>query len=308
MVKEGKSKMKNIKVKQSKEDLGFTIFNYVLLTIFLLIIFYPLYYIFICSFSSGIAIVKNQVKLWPVGFNLDGYKAIFKYNMLVTGFGNSIFYAVVGTFTNVVITILAAYPLSRKRVPGKNFIMFLFVFTMLFNGGLIPTYLLVKDLGLLYTRWAMIIPGAMSVWNMIITRTYFQTTIPDELLEASQLDGCSDIKFLMKIVLPLSKPIIAVITLFYAVGHWNAFFNALIYLNDTKMFPLQLVLRDILISNTTNSQMLTNLSMDDIVYKENLAQMLKYSVIVVSSVPMLILYPFIQKYFVQGLMVGAIKG
>lgn len=294
----------------STADKSFKIINLILITIFLFIIFYPLYYILICSFSSGRAITSGVVRLYPVGFNLDAYKKIFEYEMLLTGFKNTIIYTFFGTIINVVVTIMAAYPLSRKDLPGKGVFTFLFAFTMWFGGGLIPTYLLYKNLGILNTRWVMIIPGALSVWNMVITRTYFQKSVPEELLESAKIDGCSDFKYLIKILLPLSKPIIAVITLYYAVGHWNSFFNALVYLNDTKLFPLQIVLRDILISNQMDLSISgsSSISVEDLAIKENLQQMLKYSVIVVSSIPMLILYPFIQKHFVSGIMVGSLKG
>jgi multiple sugar transport system permease protein/putative aldouronate transport system permease protein len=208
---------------------------------------------------------------------------------------------------NVAVTILAAYPLSRKGLSGRNLIMFLFVFTMLFNGGLIPTYLLVKDIGLLNTRWALIIPEAMSVFNMIVMRTYFQTSIPHELLEASQIDGCNDFRFVLKIVLPLSAPILAVITLFYAVEHWNEYFNALIYLNDERKYPLQLFLRQVLIQNSVDTSML-DLDIKQAKEMEGLKYLLKYGLIVVSSIPLILAYPFVQKHFVKGLMIGSLKG
>ena len=290
-------------------DQRFNLINIALVTFILIIILYPLYYILICSFSSGEAIASNRVFLWPVDFTFDGYKAILDYKLLLTGFLNTVFYAITGTILNVSMTVLAAYPLSRKELYGRNGITLFFAFTMWFGGGMIPTYLLYKNLNMIDSRWAMIIPGALSVWNMVITRTYFQKSIPEELLESAQLDGCSDIKYLLKMVIPLAKPILAVITLYYAVGHWNQFFNAMIYINTPSKYPLQLVLRDILI--TGQSAMTASngsMSAEEILYRENLAQMLKYSVIVVSAIPMLILYPFIQKHFVKGIMVGALKG
>ncbi|TVY11059.1 carbohydrate ABC transporter permease [Paenibacillus cremeus] len=205
------------------------------------------------------------------------------------------------------MTVLAAYPLSRKDLFGRNAYMFLFVFTLMFAGGLIPSYLLVKDLGLLNTRWAILLPGALMVWNMmIITRTYFQTTIPDELLEAAQLDGCNDFQFFGRVVLPLSGPILAVITLFYAVGHWNQFFNALLYLKSQQLYPLQLVLRDILIQNSVVASML--MDVEDAAKREGLRELLKYSLIVVATVPVLIVYPFVQRHFVKGMLIGSLKG
>jgi multiple sugar transport system permease protein/putative aldouronate transport system permease protein len=257
------------------------------------------------SFSDPAAVIGGKMWLWPVGFNADGYAAVFEHNKIMLGFGNSIFYAVAGTLINVVVTILAAYPMSRKDFAIRNVLMVLFVFTMLFSGGMIPTYLVVKELGLLDTRWALLLPGAMSVWNMIITRTYFQANIPVELLEASQLDGCNDFRFIRSIVLPLSGPIIAVISLFYFVGHWNMYFQALLYLRSQELYPLQLVMREILIQNDVDTAGYGGKDAEEL---ERLKQMLKYALIVVSSLPVLALYPFIQKYFVKGIMIGSLKG
>jgi len=298
--------MEHSTIKETRMDRLFTIGNYVILSLFLITILYPLIYITSASISSSEAVISGRVWLWPVQPTLMGYEAVFKHKLIVSGFMNSIYFTVVGTLINVVMTILAAYPLSRKDFFGKNTFMFLFVFTMMFSGGLIPTYLLVKDLGMLNTTWSMVLPGALGVWNMIITRTYFQTTIPDELLEASQLDGCNDFQFVMKIVLPLSGPIIAVITLFYAVGHWNSFFNALIYLKSQKLFPLQLVLRDILVQNDVDMNMLVDVQ--EAAKREGLRELLKYSLIIVATLPLMIVYPFVQKYFVKGIMIGSLKG
>ncbi|TBL72475.1 carbohydrate ABC transporter permease [Paenibacillus thalictri] len=298
--------MEHSSIKEIKSDRWFTIINYVILSLFLITILYPLIYVASSSISSSEAVISGRVWLWPVSPTLDGYAAVFKHKLIWSGFSNSLYYTVAGTLINVIMTILAAYPLSRRDFYGKNVFMFLFVFTMMFSGGLIPTYLLVKDLGLLNTTWSMLLPGALGVWNMIITRTYFQTTIPDELLEASQLDGCTDFQFVWKIVLPLSGPIIAVITLFYAVGHWNSYFNALIYLKTQSLFPLQLVLRDILVQNDVAMNML--MDVQEQAKREGLRELLKYSLIVVASVPLLIVYPFVQKYFVKGIMIGSLKG
>jgi putative aldouronate transport system permease protein len=298
--------LENLAIKETRSDRIFNIVNYSLLSVLLIIVLYPLIFIVSASFSSPSAVVSGKVWLFPVDFSLEGYKAVFEHKLIVKGFMNSIFYTVVGTAINVILTILAAYPLARHDLYGKKVIMFLFVFTMLFNGGLIPNYLLVKDLGLLDTRWAMILPTALSIWNVIITRTYFQQTIPKELLESAQIDGCNDIKFLLKIVLPLSGPIISVISLFYAVGHWNQFFNALIYLKDPNLYPLQLVLRDILIQNEIDFSMMGNA--EQIASLTGLRELLKYSIIVVATVPLLIVYPFVQKHFVKGVMIGSIKG
>jgi putative aldouronate transport system permease protein len=298
--------MEQATIRETKRDQWFTFANYLILSLFLITILYPLIYIASSSISSSEAVVSGRVWLWPIDPTLDGYKAVFKHKLIISGFINSLYYTVLGTLINVFMTILAAYPLSRKDFYGKNMFMFLFVFTFMFTGGLIPSYLLVRDLNMLNTVWSMVLPGALAVWNMIITRTYFQTTIPDELLEAAQLDGCTDIQFVWKIVLPLSGPIIAVITLFYAVGHWNSFFSALIYLKSQNLYPLQLVLRDILVQNDVDLNMLVDVQ--EAAKREGLRELLKYSLIIVSTAPLMIVYPFVQKYFVKGIMIGSLKG
>lgn len=301
-----KSSDNRIKIKDSNDDRLFNFVNYSFLGIAFIVILYPLIYIVSASFSSSSAVTSGQVWLWPVGFNLEGYTAVFKHRLIMSSFGNSFYYMIVGTIFNVILTLLAAYPLSRKDFFGRRFFMLLCIFAMMFDGGLIPKYLLVKDLGILDTRWALIVPGALSIWNVILTRTYFKTTIPDELLEAAQMDGCSDFRFLFRMVLPLSTPIIAVISLFYAVGHWNQFFNALLYLKSPHLFPLQLVLNDILVQNKVDMTMVSDVA--DLAAKDQLRELLKYSLIVVASVPVLAIYPFVQRFFVKGVMVGSLKG
>jgi len=296
----------DIRIRESRVDRIFNLVNYTILTVFLLIILYPLIYVVSASFSDGAAVISGRVVLWPVDFSLEAYKKIFQYESIWTGYSNSFFYAVVGTVVNVTLTLFAAYPLSRPDLYGRKLILGLFVFTMFFNGGLIPSYLLVKDLGMLDTRAAMIIPQALSVWNLIIAITYFRFAIPRELLEASQLDGCNDFQYFFRILLPLSAPIIAVLTLFYAINHWNQFFSAMIYLSDKSLFPLQLILRDILISSQVDMNMMEDLQ--SMAAKEAMRELLKYALIVVASVPVLMIYPFVQKYFVRGIMLGSIKG
>ncbi|WP_020573790.1 carbohydrate ABC transporter permease [Actinopolymorpha alba] len=293
-------------IKETRTDRIFNACNYVILGLFLIAVLYPLLYILSASFSDPQAVLSGRVWLWPVDVNLNGYRAIFEYQSIVRGFLNSLFYAGVGTLVNVTLTLLAAYPLSRRDLFGRNSFMLLFVFTMLFSGGMIPTYLVVHNLGLLNTRWALILPTAMAVWNMIITRTYYQVTIPHELLEAARIDGCDDFRFFTRIVLPLSKPIIAVNALFYAVGHWNQFFNALIYLTDESLFPLQLVLREILVQNSIDPAQLTDAA--ELLRRQEIRELLKYALIVVASVPPLLAYPFVQKHFVKGVMIGSLKG
>ncbi|WP_239615681.1 carbohydrate ABC transporter permease [Cohnella mopanensis] len=298
--------MNKSSIRESGSDRAFTIVNYIVLSIVLIAVLYPLIYVVSASFSSSYAVLSGKVWLWPVDPSLDGYKAVFKNKNILTGFQNTVFYTVAGTLINIIMTIMAAYPMSRRDFRGRNIFMLLFVFTMMFSGGLIPTYFVVKDLHMINTVWAMLIPTALSVWNVIIMRTYFQTTIPHELLEASQLDGCNDFRFLLRIVIPLSGPIIAVIALFYAVGHWNQYFNAMIYLKDPHLYPLQLILRDILVQNEVKIDMLGDVK--SAAARQGLRELLKYSLIVVSSVPLLLIYPFVQKFFVKGVMIGSIKG
>ncbi len=292
----------------TKGDRVFYLVNNILLFAVFIIVFYPLIYILSSSFSSTSAVISGRVWLWPVEPTLRGYKAVFDNPYIVSGYLNTIFYTFFGTIINVIMTILAAYPLSRKDFKARKFFMMLFAITMWFSGGLIPSYILINKLGMINTRWVMIIPGALSVWNMIITRTYFESNISQDILDAAQIDGCNDVHFLIKIVLPLSGAIIAVIALFYAVGHWNAFFNAFIYLNEKKYFPLQLILREVLILSQIDVSMLSGVRMEEIEAREGIKELLKYSLIVVASVPVLILYPFVQRFFVKGVMIGSIKG
>ncbi len=293
-------------IRYSKSDRVFTYLNRVFLTFILIIVGYPLIYIISASFSSTEAVMSGKVWFLPVEPTLLGYEAVFNNSSIIKGYANSFYYTVLGTAINVMMTILGAYPLARKNFYGKNLFMGIFTFTMLFSGGLIPSYLLVRNLGLIDTRWAMVIPNAMGVWNVIIARTFLATTIPEDFYEAGELDGCSDIGFIWKITIPLSGPIIAVLTLFYAVGHWNSYFQALIYLKDAKLFPLQIILRNILIQNEVSGEMMRDIS--EMQRRQGIAELLKYSLIVVASIPVLVIYPFVQKYFVKGVMIGGLKG
>lgn len=278
---------------------------YAFLALAFFVTIYPLIIVLSSSFSSAAAVQGGQVWLYPIGLTIKGYQAVFRNSMVLTGYMNSIFYTAAGTVVNVVMTVMAAYPLSRKDFTPRRWATLLFAFTMFFSGGMIPSYIIVSRLRIMNTRWAMLLPGALSVYNMILTRTFFQSSLPDELLEAAQLDGCTDMTFIRRIVLPLSKPILAVIALYYAVGHWNAYFNAFMYLSNSSLFPLQIVLRSILLLNQVDS---STVSMDVLYEREALKNLLKYSLIVVASVPVLMLYPFIQKYFIRGVMIGSIKG
>ncbi|OZB98964.1 carbohydrate ABC transporter permease [Paenibacillus sp. XY044] len=300
------SKAASTTIRESRGDRIFVAMVYAFLTLILIIVAVPLIYILSSSISSPQAVVSGKVWLFPVDFTLDGYKAVFQNPQIGVGYMNSLFYTVVGTAINVTLTIMFGYPLAKRTLYGRHFFMIVLVITMMFDGGLIPYYLVVKDLHLLDTRWAMILPGAMGVIQVIVARTFFQTTIPEELSEAAELDGCSDIRFILSIVLPLSKPIIAVMTLMYAVGHWNAYFDALIFLRSPDLFPLQIILRNVLILNTVDPSMMANV--DQVQAQQGLKDLLKYSLIVVASAPVLIIYPFVQKHFVKGVMIGSLKG
>ncbi|MDF2922479.1 MAG: sugar transporter permease [Paenibacillaceae bacterium] len=294
------------KIKHSASDRIYYAISGVLLTFVLILVSYPLIYVLSASFSSGSAVSSGKVLLWPVEFTLQGYHAVFKNKDIVGAYLNTIFYTVAGTMLNVTMVMTCAYALSRRTLKGRNLFMFIFTFTMFFGGGLIPFYILLKDLSILNTRWAMIVPGALSVYNMIIARTFIQSSIPNELLEAAKMDGCSDFRYFFSIVLPLSKAVIAVIALFSMVGHWNAYFNALMFLNERSLYPLQIILREILIMNQYDPTMV----MDPELQAANaqVAAILKYALIVVATAPILCVYPFIQKYFVKGVMIGSLKG
>jgi putative aldouronate transport system permease protein len=295
-------------MKVPASDRVFYAVNNTFLGIVLIVILYPLIYVVSASFSSTSAVISGRVWLWPVEPSLRGYEAVFENKSIIAGYANSFFYMAAGTTLNIVMTILAGYPLSRRDFKARNIIMMGFAFTMIFNGGLIPTYILVRNLGMVNTRSVMIIPLALSVWNVIITRTFFESTIAPELIEAAKINGCSDFKFVFYIVLPLSGAIIAVNVLFYAVFHWNGFFQAFIYLNDKKLYPLQLVLREILILNDIDPIMMTGVDLEEVAARQGLVELLKFSLIIVASLPVLVMYPFVQRYFVRGVMIGAIKG
>ncbi len=296
----------SIKIKYCTADKVYYTISGILLTLVLIAVAYPIIFVVSASFSSGSAVSSGKVLLWPVGFNLDGYKAIFRKDDIWLSYLNTIKYTLVGTLFNLFVCMCGAYPLSRRELKGRGPLMFLFAFTMYFGGGMIPTYLLINQLRLINTFWVMVLPGALSVYNMIVMRTFIQSNIPNELYEASSMDGCSHITFLVRIVLPLSKAVIAVVALFSAVGHWNTYFNAMLYLNDRTRMPLQIILREILIMNQID---VTSISDPELaVMLANTADVLKYSLIVVATVPILCIYPFAQKYFAKGVMIGSIKG
>lgn len=295
------------KMRQSWHDRLFDAVNITIMVLLFAVFLWPLIFVLSASFSDPAAVWNGKMWFLPVGFNVSCYEEILRYKSIWIGYGNTILYTVVGTLINLVMTVCAAYPLSRKDFVMRNFFMGMFVFTMYFGGGLIPTYLVVQKLGMLDTMWAMMIPGAVSIFNVIITRTYFQNSIPETLQEAAELDGANSAQYLVHIVLPLSAPILAVMALYYGVGHWNSYFDALIYLQDTNKYPLQMFLRDILIQNKVDLNMM-GLDPAQAEAKQQLAQTIKYGVMIVASVPVLCFYPFVQKYFVKGVMIGAIKG
>lgn len=290
----------------SRGDRMFYLLVNIIVAILGLIVLYPLVYILSSSFSSPSAVAAGKVVLFPVDFSLRGYKAVFDYDLVYTGYRNTIFYTVVGTMINISLTMIAAYPLARRNLPGKGFFTFLFTFTMMFSGGMIPNYILMKELKIINTAWCMLLPGAVSAYNLIVTRTFIQNSIPEELLEAAQIDGCTDAQFFFRFVLPLSKAVMAVITLYYAVHHWNAYFNAFLYLNKRDLYPLQIFLREILIMNSVNTEMVVDTQMQEAM--QGMADLLKYSLIVVSTAPILCIYPFLQRYFIKGVMIGSLKG
>ena len=294
------------KIRYSLDDRIYYAGIYIFLTLVLIVVLYPLVYVVSSSFSSTRAILNGQVFLWPVELSLDGYKLVFSYKFIGTGYINSIIYTTSSTALSVFFTMVAAYPFARKNLPFKNFFIFLFTFTMFFGGGMIPNFLLMRQLHLLNTRLVMIIPGLISVYNMIVARTFIQNSIPGELLEAAQIDGCSNTRYFFQIILPLSKAVIAVMVLYYGVANWNSYFPAMLYLNDRDLYPLQLFLRQILVMNTMSVNDFTDPEMYESM--QGMAELLKYALIVIGSLPVIILYPFIQKYFAQGVMIGSIKG
>ncbi len=306
MKKRSSVKTTGRKVKLCKQDKIFYGIGYSIILLLVLLVLYPLIYIVSASFSSGSAILGGRVWLWPVDISFSGYEMVLHDRNVFIGYRNTIFYTAVGTLLNIVMTMLCAYPLSRNQLRGRGVIMFLFLFTMIFSGGMIPSYILVKKLGMMNTIWAMLLPGAMSVYNMIVARTFIQSNIPNELLEAAKIDGCDDIGFFFKIVLPLSKTIMAVLVMWYAVGHWNSYFNAFLYLTDSELYPLQIFLRDLLVKSEVNVGMLTQTLLTAEV--KTMEHVLKYAMIVVSTAPLLMVYPFVQKYFVKGVMIGSVKG
>jgi len=306
MGKEINVKKKRVISKRGMSDKTFDAIVMAIMIVFLIIVLYPIIYVVSSSFSSGVAVTSGRVLLWPVEFSLQGYKIVFSNKQIWTGYANTLLYTVGATIVGLISIILTAYPLSRKNFQWRNFYAWYFIIPMYIGGGIIPTYILMSDMGLVDTRLFMIISGAVGMSNVILVRTYFQSSIPGELLESAKMDGISDMGFLLKIILPLSKAVISVVTLYLIVGEWNSYFTGMIYLRDETKWPLQLILRQILATSTMNATQVQDASL----FAELSAQadVMKYALIVISTVPMIILYPFVQKFFEKGVMIGSVKG
>lgn len=293
-------------IRNCRSDRIFFTITGIVLALLVVLVSYPIIYVVSASLSSAKAVTNGRVILFPVDFSLEGYQAVFRHSRILSSFLNTFMYTGLGTLINVVMTIMCAYPLSRKDLKGRGFLTLVFTFTMFFSGGLVPSYLQIVNLGLIDTLGVMVLPGALSVYNMLVMRTNIESNIPSEMIEAAFIDGCSDVRFLVAIVLPLSKAVIAVVAMFSAVGHWNSYFNAMIYLNTPSKYPIQIILREILIMNQVDLSMVMEFQQKEAM--TSLADVLKYSLIVVSTAPILMVYPFIQKYFVKGVMIGSVKG
>ena len=305
---------KNTKrIKQSVGDRIFDTVNIIIIALFFVVCLYPMIFVISASISDPNAVAAGKMLLFPVGLTLEGYQRVFSYKDIWTGYANTIFYTVAGTCLNLLFTIPAAYALSRKDLKGRNFIMAMFIVTMYLDGGLIPTYLNMYNFGLVHTRGALLVSGLVSVFNLIVARTFFSSTIPHELQEAAYIDGCSTFRLFLKIVLPLSSPIIVVMALYYGVAHWNEYFNAFIYLKDRNMFPLQVVLKEILTQSQLSAEAMvqggfTREQITELQKMGAVADQMKYAIIVVAALPMLSIYPWLQKFFSKGIMIGSIKG
>lgn len=302
--------MKTKPVKRCREDVIFDTVIFIILTLILFVVAYPLYWVIISSFSDPTAVSAGKVLLRPMGFTLKGYAEVFKNSQVMRGFFNSIVITFVGVCVNLAVTLPTAYALSRDNFSGKKPITVFYMITMFFGGGMIPTYLVVKNMQLLNTIWALVLPGCLSVYNMIVARTFFKSNISEELYEAGEIDGCTQSRFFFQIALPLSKAIIAIMVLYYGVGHWNSYFSALLYISDQDKYPLQLVLRNILITNqpALSQTATTAAARAALQEQQQLIDVMKYSLIIISSVPVLIMYPLVQKHFVKGVMIGSVKG
>ena len=297
-------------IKESRGERAFDTVNILLLVIILLISVYPIWYVLCASVSNPRLVNMGSMVIWPQGFTMEGYQAVFREPLVLIGYRNTIFYTVVGTVLDLAVTLPAAYALARKDFVGRNFFTGMFLFTMFFSGGMIPGYLLVQSLHLLNTPWVLLVLGLTSMYDIILCRTFFENSIPQELQDAAEIDGCSNWGIFKSVVLPLSKPIIAVMALFFAIGHWNSYFTAMLYITDDNLKPLQLVLQNILVKSDTMMKMIDSGQVDEGAMMQQLRvqQLIRYSLIVTASLPVMLMYPFVQKYFVKGVMLGAVKG
>ena len=297
-----------VSVSQTRGDKVFGVINAIFIVFITIITLYPLIYVCSASISSPASVTSGRMWLWPTDITLEGYKRILKNSEIWMGYVNTIFYTVVNVAISLAVTLPAAYALTVKALPGRKFIVFVFSVTMFFSGGMIPLYVVCRNLGLVNTLWAVILPSATSMWYIILTRTFFQSTIPHELEEASEIDGCSVFATFLRIVLPLSAPIIAVMALYFGVGRWNSYFGEMIFLRDRGKFPLQLFLREILIVATFNQENASNADAITMAEQLRIASIIKYATMIVATLPVIAAYPFIQRYFVKGVMIGSIKG
>jgi putative aldouronate transport system permease protein len=304
------AKPRRKKLSRCASDRNFDIALFILLSLAMLIVAYPLYFVVISSVSDPIAVAAGKVTLYPIGFSLEGYQKVLEEETIVRGFTNSLLYTVVGVSINLLLTLPTSYALSRKDFFARKFVTIFYMVTMFIGGGMMPTYLIVRNTGLLDSMWALVIPGSIGVYNMIVARTFFITNIPGELREAAQLDGCGNTRFFLRIVLPLSGAIIAILVLYYGIGHWNSYFSALLYITDRAKWPLQLELRNILLQNSWGNtvKVYTPEQQAEKERLEAMVEMMKYSLIIISTLPVLAIYPFVQRFFVKGVMIGAIKG
>ena len=294
-------------IRETRSDKLYGVFSHIMILLVMVILVYPIWAVVVASFSDPTELYKSSFHFWPETVTMDSYKLVFRDDSFLTGIWNSVKYTVVGTFINVILNICAAYPLSKRNFKGQSLLMKLFTFTMFFSGGIVPTYILINKMHLIDSFWVMILPSAIGTFNVILMRTYFQTNIPQELEDAASVDGCTNFKFLIRIALPLSIPIIVVVALYYGVDHWNDYFTAMMYLTKRQLYPLQLVLREILLENEAGKML--NVATDAAYAERMMSRMgLKYAVIVISTIPILVIYPFVQKFFSKGVMVGAVKG
>ena len=301
-------KKKPWKIQESRGDKIFLFCVYVYLTLALIVTIYPLIFVLSASISEPHYVASGQMVLWPMGVTWEGYNLIFGNSDIWTGYWNTIVYTVLGTLVNLVVTIPAAYALSRPEFYGKKLFMIFIMITMFFGGGIIPTFILIQNLGMLNTIWAIILPGATAVWHLLVTRAFFASNIPREMEEAAIVDGCSDFVMFIKIILPLSMPIIAVMALFFGVANWNSWFPALIFLRDRGMWPLQMILRELLVQQSMHSMPEGADAAINAHRRQQLGQVIRYGVMVVSTLPIIVVYPFLQRYFVKGVMIGSVKG